>query len=183
MKAFLKWCLYLGVFLLIILVAAFGLAYYYQDEVKAKFVEQLNKQVDTKIEVDGVIELSFLKSFPQASVSFPNVSIRESLPNSSKNFLEAEELLLVFNITDLLKKNYTVKKLKLSNGFANIITTQSNAVNYHFWKTQESETDSSQFVLKINNAELSQFSVVYDNRLKKTLSLRHNKSRSRARSI
>lgn len=167
MNTFLKWCLYIGVLLLFLVVSAIGLAVYYQDEVKAKFVEQLNNHVDSQIKVDGEIELSFIKSFPQASVSFPNVSIRESLPNSSKNFLEAEELLLVFNITDLLKKNYTVKKLKLRNGYANILTTQTNAVNYHFWKTNPSSTDSSQFELKISDAELTQFSVVYDNRLKK----------------
>ena len=60
----------------------------FEKRIKEIFIKELNKSLATEITIKQEdINLSLLKNFPEASVVFNNIGIRESVPNSKKNFL------------------------------------------------------------------------------------------------
>src|SRR5688572_1150318 len=78
LKRIIKWFL-ISVFSVIFLLVAtaFIIVYFFEDDVKKYAVEQINKEINTKIEVKD-IKLSFFKKFPMASLEFIDVKCIEA---------------------------------------------------------------------------------------------------------
>ena len=107
---FIKWSL-ISIFSIILLfvATAFIVVYFFEDDVKKYAIEQINKEVNTKIEVDD-IKLSFFKKFPMASLEFINVKCLEVTENTKKeSLLEAESVFLEFRIWDIFNGKYKFK--------------------------------------------------------------------------
>ena len=113
-------------------------SYKYKTEVVNFLVSELNKRVDTKINVD-VINFSIIRNFPNASLEFTNISIKSSADINlnefkdakTKNFLQADKVFLKFGILDVLSKNYKISEIKIENGKINFLTDSKNKNNYH----------------------------------------------------
>ena len=148
--------IFLFLFLLIVgtlLLIAFA----YENEVKDYMIQQLNKNLKTKVIVDSKnIKLSLLKNFPYASLDFKNAVMLESPVGKSvldkkgkRTFLKtdtlftAEDISLQFNIIDILKKNYIVKKIKTENGKVKLRIGMDGSVNWDIWKGNGDTTSSS----------------------------------------
>jgi len=84
--------------------------------VKKFAVDQINKEINTKVDVED-IKLSLFKKFPYASLEFINVKCLEVTDNEKKsNLLEAKSIFLEFSIWDIFKGKYKFKKLSIENG-------------------------------------------------------------------
>lgn len=138
----------LGVFVAL-LGTLVTLAYVYEDEVKAKLVEELNAHLKAPLYQDG-IELTFIKRFPQASLRFSHVLIKEvrtdSLPPDT--LLAANDLYFEFGLFSLLTGDYTVhdlhgKDVKLYAGL-----DRHGVANWDIWKTDSTATGSTAIALK-----------------------------------
>ncbi len=116
----------------------------FENRIEGLFITELNKSLATEITVKQEdIKLNILRNFPDATVVFNNIAIRESVPNSDKNFLEAKEISLLFNVWNILRGNYNIKNIKINSGFCHLITDKRGNVNYKFWKDSESESSSN----------------------------------------
>src|SRR5882724_4659587 len=106
-----------GILLLLLIVSGFVIGKYYQDEVKEYVISQLNKQLNTQIIVDGKnIDFTVLKNFPNASVDFKNVIALDAIQDKNKDTLFiAGKISLQFNIVDIFKKNYHIKKMEIND--------------------------------------------------------------------
>ena len=132
-------------------------SYKYKTEVVNFLVSELNKRVDTKINVD-VINFSIIRNFPNASLEFTNISIKSSADINlnefkdakTKNFLQADKVFLKFGILDVLSKNYKISEIKIENGKINFLTDSKNKNNYNFW-SENKKNDTSSFKIKLNN--------------------------------
>ncbi|MBK7816435.1 MAG: hypothetical protein IPJ60_02105 [Sphingobacteriaceae bacterium] len=95
----------LGITVGVVLLAAVLVPILFEDQIKGLFIKELNKSLATEVTLsEDDIHLSLLKNFPDATVVFNNVGIRESFTSVKKNFLEAEEISLVFNVWDIFKE-------------------------------------------------------------------------------
>ncbi|MBC7493416.1 MAG: hypothetical protein H7221_00305, partial [Flavobacterium sp.] len=56
-----------GVALLLLIVAAFAVPYFFSDQIKAKIQKSINEKIDAKVSFSDV-DLSFISNFPQANV-------------------------------------------------------------------------------------------------------------------
>ena len=114
----------------------FIIGYFYQDEVKEYIVGELNKQLNTEIIVDGKdIDFTVLKNFPLASVNFKNVKALEAIQSKKKDTLfAAGEISLQFNIIDVFKKNYRIKRVEVDDANLKIRIDKEGNDNYHFGK-------------------------------------------------
>jgi hypothetical protein len=139
-------------FLILLLVGTgFFIGYYYQNDVKDYIVSELNKQLNTQVIVDGKdIDFTVLKNFPLASVDFKNVKALDAGAFKKKDTLfKAGEISMQFNIVDVFKKKYHVKKIKVSNVDLRIRIDKNGNDNYHFWKeTNDSSSTSFSFALE-----------------------------------
>src|ERR1035437_6327629 len=99
------WRLIIFFFILFIILfsGAFIIGYYYQNEVKDFVIAELNKQLNTKIIVEGKnIDFTVIKNFPYASVDFKNVKALDAIESKNKDTLfKAGKISFQVNIVDV----------------------------------------------------------------------------------
>ena len=148
-----------GIFFLCLLIAGFITGIFYGKEIKQLILAELNKNLDTKIHVEE-FDFSVLRHFPYASLEMKNVVIEEvSTTDKIDTLLYSNRLSLLFNITDVFKKDINVKKILVNNGCINIRIDEEGHGNYHFWK--KSADTSSANVIDIEKIGLKKVVLKY----------------------
>ncbi len=159
MKLFKKIALWVVAIVILVVIQGFVLIYIYEDEIKQSAIEKLNTQLNTPIKV-GKIELSYFKHFPFVSLKFPDVIIYDSKPDHSGVLLSASEVSLLFNIWDIYKGNYKVKKLYVENGTWTSSIDKRGVNNFDILKPDTSSLQkSSTFELTIEEIILINSSI------------------------
>lgn len=136
----------------------------YEKEVKDYMITQLNASLKTQVIIDGKdINLSLFRDFPYASLSFKNVVMLEApLGNGTdkkgnKKFLKQDTLFSVggislqFNILDILRKKYSIRKIAAENGRVKLRVGADNSANWDVWSSSSdsaSQTSESAFNLE-----------------------------------
>ena len=141
----------------LIVVQGFIVMFVYQDEIKNLAVKELNKQLNTPIKV-GKIDFSLFEHFPFAAISFPDVEMKESNNQHQNNLLQAKDISLLFNVWDLVNKNYHIKKLYLADAHVNIVIDSLGNPNYSIWKASQSSDEAFQFSIdkiRLENTSVS----------------------------
>ena len=141
----------------LIVVQGFIVMFVYQDEIKNLAVKELNKQLNTPIKV-GKIDFSLFEHFPFAAISFPDVEMKESNNQHQNNLVQAKDISLLFNVWDLVNKNYHIKKLYLADAHVNIVIDSLGNPNYSIWKASQSSDEAFQFSIdkiRLENTSVS----------------------------
>jgi hypothetical protein len=141
----------------LIVVQGFIVMFVYQDEIKNLAVKELNKQLNTPIKV-GKIDFSLFEHFPFAAISFPDVEMKESNNQHQNNLVQAKDISLLFNVWDLVNKNYHIKKLYLADAHFNIVIDSLGNPNYSIWKASQSSDEAFQFSIdkiRLENTSIS----------------------------
>jgi hypothetical protein len=140
-----------------------ALVYIFEDKIIALTLEELNKHLKVKIEVDKKIELSIFEKFPQVSIEFKDVKIYESIEGSKEKMGMLKELYFSFDVYDFIKGRYVINHISISNGRLDLKTDKNGRVNYSIIKSDTVNSKSSvQFHLK--KIDIENVEVVYDNR-------------------
>lgn len=131
----------------IIISILFGVGWYissfYEDEVKNYILTEINNNLNTKIDIEE-INFSVFKKFPYASLEFKNVRADEVIEKKKKaDLFKIKSIYFQFNIIDIIKKNYVIKKIAVENGFINLKIDKKGNDNFHFWKKDTSSVESS----------------------------------------
>ena len=141
----------------LIVVQGFIVMFVYQDEIKNLAVKELNKQLNTPIKV-GKIDFSLFEHFPFAAISFPDVEMKESNNQHQNNLVQAKDISLLFNVWDLVNKNYHIKKLYLADAHFNIVIDSLGNPNYSIWKASQNSDEAFQFSIdkiRLENTSIS----------------------------
>ena len=127
--------------LAVVLVVLAAIAFFFQDEVKAKMVAELNTHLTAPLHQTG-IELTLIKRFPQASLLIHDAYMQEVRTDDKQpdTLLYAKDLYLEFSVFALLTGNYTVRELhgtevKLYPGL-----DANGNFNWEVWKPDTSAT-------------------------------------------
>lgn len=160
---------YLRIFLyilltLVLLVITGGLliAFVYENEVKEFFKQQLNKQLNTIIIIEPEnIQFSVFKNFPYASLEFYDVVAMDALPKAKDTLFKANNISMQFNLADIYKENYKIKKLKIADGYLSIKIDKSGKDNYHFWKTSDDTSVSSNVSFALEKVVFNKIKFTY----------------------
>lgn len=162
---FLKWFVF---FLLCITITLVILAFVYEKRVEKLFVKKVNEQLTTELIVKEDISFSLLRNFPSASLSFYGIELRESLPQSQQNLLEAKELSFLFGWWDVFFQEYNIQKMAVIDGQLRVKTLQNGQTNFDILQPTPSDnqpktTAASSFDLKIEQALFENVRVHYIN--------------------
>lgn len=139
------------------------LAYIYKDKIIQATVNELNKNIQTKIEVDK-IDISIIKNFPQLSLSFSNVIIHESNPKSKNHLANLQRVYLSFSMTDLLRQKYVISHLDLEKGFVSLRIDERGNNNYSIFRFDSTSRDES-VKFDLNNINLDSVFVSFENKV------------------
>lgn len=132
----LKWAgIGFGSLLVLLVASAFIIVYFFEDDIKKYAVEQINKEVNTKIEVKD-IKLSLFKKFPMASLEFIDVKCLEVTEVPKNNILEAKSVFLEFSIWDIFRGKYKFTKLSIENGLVDLRIDKQGQNNFNVIKAK-----------------------------------------------
>ncbi|MBP8824074.1 MAG: hypothetical protein KBH07_10545, partial [Flavobacteriales bacterium] len=125
----------------LLLLALAAVAWFFQDEVKAKLVAELNTHLTAPLHQDG-IEFTLIKRFPQASLRIRNAFLREvrSDDQPADTLLFARDLYLEFSVFALLTGNYSVRDLHGTGVVLKPGMDTNGNSNWAVWKTDTAET-------------------------------------------
>ncbi len=166
MKKTLKILAVIASIISLVIVVLITLAYIYEDEVKEYVLNELNKSLNTAVNVEQV-DFTLIDQFPYASLRFTNISADEVSDLPEKNTLfEVEKLYLQFNIFDIINRKYHLKKITVENGTLNLYVDAEGVPNYIFWKSSSDTVSESGFNLALNNVHLENIDVFFKNDIK-----------------
>lgn len=153
----------------IIISILFGTGFYissfYEDEVKNYILTEINNNLNTKVDIEE-INFSVFKKFPYASLEFKNVRADEVVEKKKKDDLfKIKSIYLQFNIIDIIKKNYVIKKIAVEDGFINLKIDKKGNDNFHFWKKDTSSVESP-FKVELTKLVFENISISTDNEYK-----------------
>jgi hypothetical protein len=139
------------------------------DQVAEVILGSVNRNISTKISV-GTFRLSLLKKFPRASMELRDVILFSSSgfdKDSFKNIhtdtlLVAENLSVVFKITDILKGVYNIERIRVRNGKVTLLADSAGHTNYRVSYSTD-DRDSSEMTLNLDRILLSDIKISYNN--------------------
>lgn len=147
--------------IILLLGLLIGLAYYFEKEIKAYTIDQIESRIGVEIKVDD-IQFSFIRKFPMASLWFKNVRISGSNDSIQKSeLLTAKRIFLNFNVRDIFNKNYRINKIEFEDANLNILVDEKGIDNYHIFK---SDPDTSNIFIQLKNIKLENTNISYSNK-------------------
>ncbi len=155
-------------FVLVIgLIAAIPyLLYRNQDLVKEMVLHRLNKAMVGHTTLGGVY-ISPFKNFPYISIDLKELKFYDTEDESHPPIYEFEDVYLGFDIWDIFKGEYTIKKVYLSKGKLHIIRYKNGNINLLLAKSmkeqlEEEETDGDPLHLDLKEITLNEVSIEKD---------------------
>lgn len=156
----------LGIFLLLTVIALAAAPFLFKDKIKALVLKTINENVDAKVAFTEV-DLSLLKSFPQANVTINELSIINKAPFEGDTLFYSGEINLKMSIKELLKdetETMNLESFSSSNALVNIIINKDGIANYDIaLKTdgKQDESESKPFNLNVQSYNIENLKVIY----------------------
>jgi len=146
MKKLIKWILTFFIVVVVLVIGAGAIiTYFYKDEVVGLVVDEINKNLQTQVDVKE-ISFTVFKHFPDASLIFSHVLVHSPKDFSSRGFhgintdtlLFSENLSLDFNLIDIIKKKYNFHRIGIENGRFNLFIDKQGKNNLNIFKQDTS---------------------------------------------
>ncbi|WP_264519713.1 AsmA family protein [Flavobacterium sp. N1994] len=121
-----------GIILLLLVISAFAIPYFFKDQIKARILTSINEKVDAKVAFADA-DLSLFRNFPNASVSIEKLSIINKAPFAGDTLVAFDELNLKMSIKELFNGENEPMKIdgiSSKNGLINIIFNKDGIGNY-----------------------------------------------------
>lgn len=134
-----------------------------ESKVKTEIITQLNEQLSVPVEVKGTIDLSLLKHFPYASLTFNQVSVDDRLRKGNAKLLKVDEFSLLCNMYSLFTDKIEVKKVLLRDGALNIYFNEKGISNADIFKST-ANGKTSPLAVQIKSAEFRRIRFEYNDR-------------------
>jgi hypothetical protein len=141
------------------------LTYVFEDKVKQFALAKINQYLDAEITAES-IEFTLFQRFPNASLKFKNVLLKDKEANND-TILFAQDLYLKMSIWDLYDKKYDVKAIEVNKGYFNLKVNSSGKENYIFWKQEEVKDSVSDFSFALNQVKFKNSRICYINKVTK----------------
>lgn len=146
-----------------LLLLAAGSVYVFKDKIIAAAVTEINKYLNTKVDINPEIDLSLFKKFPQVAIGFKEVKVYESTPGSKNLLGRADRLFLTFDFWNIAEGKYIINKLYLENGEFNLRVYKDGENNYTILKKDSSQTGKGGGSLDLTDVYIKNVLVKYRN--------------------
>lgn len=160
-----------GTILLVIVLLLVTLPYLFKDKIEALVKEEGNKMLNAEFDFGG-LDISLISNFPLASVTLEDFYLKGVGQFRNDTLVAAGEVTAAVNIMSLFgDEGFDIKKVLLDRVSVNAIVLPDSSVNWDVMKptdeVEEAPTDtaSSPFRIKLQQLTVSDFNLVYDDRL------------------
>lgn len=151
-----------GIVLLLLVITAFAIPYFFKDQIKARILTAINEKVDAKVAFADA-DLSLFRNFPNASISIEKLSIINKAPFEGDTLVSLGELNLKMSIKELFNSEnepMNIDGISSKNGLINIIIDKNGLGNYDIALKDDKKGDngkSKPLSLKIKEYSVENF--------------------------
>lgn len=135
-----------GIVLLLLIISAFAIPYFFKDQIKARILTAINEKVDAKIAFEDA-DLSLFRNFPNASVTVDKLSIIGKAPFEGDTLVAFEELNLKMSIKELFNgenEPMNIDGISSKNGLINIIIDKNGLGNFDIALKEDKKGDEGE---------------------------------------
>lgn len=149
-----------------LIIALAAAPFIFKDKIKQMIAKTLNESVDANVAFEDV-DLSLLKSFPQANVTIDKLSIINKAPFVGDTLFYSGETNLKMSIKELFKdasETINLESISTKNGIVNIIFNKDGVGNYDIALKDDKpadESDSKPFALNIQDYKVENLRFTY----------------------
>lgn len=139
MKKFLK---ILGIFLIVLVIALIAAPFLFKDSIEKIVKQTINDNVNATVAWES-LDLSLIKSFPDAALTINNFSVINNAPFKGDTLASGKQVKLDMGITQLFKTQeeaIKINELYLEDSFINIKVDANNNANYDIAIQDETNT-------------------------------------------
>ena len=123
-------------FLILVLTPIF-----FKKQIKAKIITEVNNTINAQFTIES-ISLSFITSFPDASIDLKEVLLINNAPFKGDTLAYLKNIQLETSIQNLLSQKLTIDKFSVSDAVINIKTNKEGVGNYDI--THQSQTTQTE---------------------------------------
>ena len=169
MKRFIKILKISGIVLFVLVVALALAPFLFKDKIKALVMKEIDKNINAKVYVGGV-DLSFLRSFPNASISLEKFGVIGVEDFAGDTLIAANELQVAVDLKSIWEgKEYNVKKIALDKPNIKAIILKNGKPNWDIVKedttsSKKKDTTTTKFKLKLNEYEINEGNISYEDK-------------------
>jgi uncharacterized protein involved in outer membrane biogenesis/uncharacterized protein YggL (DUF469 family) len=145
-KKILKITLSVIFFLLLVLLVA---PFVFKGKIKDAVINELNKTLTAKIEL-GDIGLSFIRHFPNASITLENLNVIGENQFAADTLLSAKTINAVVNIKSFFTDRYEIKRVLLDKVNLNAHILPDGKANWDIFAPDSTKKESDTTALKLN---------------------------------
>jgi hypothetical protein len=136
----------MGALMLLIIAVLIGLSIYvstHKEKILALVTTDLNKNIDGKLNVGG-FDISFIKSFPNLSVTLENVSLQDKQwARHHQTLLVAKKFDVAVDVSALLRGTISVNHIDINDAAIDLYTDSTGYSNSSVFKNKSSKKDTA----------------------------------------
>jgi hypothetical protein len=148
---------------MVLALSLISLLYFNQDRIVQKSLESVNETFKGELEIADS-HIAPFANFPYVSIDLENVRFYENKKKDTKPLYEAKDLYLGFNIIEILKGEFNVKTIKISDGHLDIIKDENGDINLLIAKNlilEDNDDESKDFQFDLKKLTLEKFDIIY----------------------
>ncbi len=168
----------LGIVLLLFIITVISIPFLFKGTIQDKVRYLVNEHVNAKVDFANV-DISLIRSFPQASVIIEELSIITQAPFEGDTLAYSKKIALDMSINELFKdatEAISVQKIVINEANVAIKTDSLGNSNFDIAKKQENapetpvkEEESSDFTFALEHYELNDSKILYQDDVSKTV--------------
>lgn len=152
------------VFVVVLVGVAIAIPFVFKDEINAKVKEEINKQLDAKVEY-GDFDLTILPSFPNLTFKLKDFSIVGKGDFLGDTLVSIDDFGITLDIMTVInKEKYKILAISLDKPVINAIVNKSGKANWDIYKsTNNTQNDESQnFALEVKKYSITDGNITYN---------------------
>ena len=159
----------IGITLLTILLLLIAIPFAFQSKIKEIVKRTINENLNAQVEFSDV-NLSFIRSFPQAQVDVSDLVITNFEPFKDETLATAKSISINMPIKELFKKAsegpIVINKINIDEALITLITNKRGETNYDILKDKDekentTENSSTGFTLDVKDYSIDNSAVTY----------------------
>lgn len=149
-----RWLLRIAMAFIAIILILWGLAAWFEDDIKVYFLERLNRELNVRMSISE-LDFSLLRDFPNASITLQDVAADHAQPyRGAGKLLQCESLHFSFGLFDLLAGKYDIHSITARNGSAQILRNTRKEINYKILRDRKTEKADEKFSFRLQQVIL-----------------------------
>ena len=156
-----------GIILLVLVLAAIAIPYFFKDKIIAFAKTEINKNVNARVNFTD-IDISFFRRFPRVAVALENLQVIGLNEFSKDTLVSSKNIDVAVNLMSIIRgKNMNIYSITINQPRIHALVTKEGKANYDIAKpdtstTAETPSEDKPFNLQLQKYEIKDGYVYYN---------------------